>query len=1371
MVPIQLKGLCLSKHQLLADAMADFSRIPYFDGSELSAPQEIARDIDLAKLNALNQYSDRNTDSAYISESIVSSPFQNANFLAPPGLHLHWQLPETLCVGEQEGEGEPQFPTVPNRWLVVRQRNGKTKQSWIVESDYLWPEGQQPPTKTVCIAKEPTGNQRQPFRYLGRQLSLEDWLQGDKTAEFWGQSLTAIGYGEPAFAAFYPNAHSVFGFHDPAVETMDRDISYTVLGWYSHSDNDYFKTLTQKFGSEPQATLQEKLQWHWAARGSEPTAMLCYGRIQFEPAVPPSTSAQTPSNQVDVVLANTGTEALSSYLAQQVAKTPEVKMSKAELEAYLETLQLSGTLEGQRLDLEARLTEARHEKGFMASAVDILWVIQKVTPQSSTNDQTTASESTPLAEPALPNFLMQALLRLNAKQAEYNQNHHKIEAQQDQLFADWYKYMICAYPPLGQLSDYPHPDRVKRFMQNQGIEPLQQLQNATGTVYLSKNEQNQLIQASAAGVQNPESLAPKIAAEINQLTTQLNTFNQGQQQSTEPDTAPVSYELKAIPSPRYWQATEPVVMVVGESARFTNAPVRVNEENFLPCGLWDVSSTEDRTEQHKRSQLGKFLRGQLQPATKGVDNVIDNILKKIGMLTSDTESSYPGLIIQTEPPWNPFFLEWEVAFYPTPKDSNSSSLNYSPTSITSSYRFDPNAEPAAIDLDPYAEQIPLPEEASFAQDVVQDIYSGRSFLSAHAMEQQEARLLDYLTQQPVLARYLAEQEINLKKNPEQSQELLAWLENQINWQDKTHKDYLTPEQRQLYIALLHTYQELQQTVALSQCLSGFNAALLGRKQTLQLAIADPIGFSRYQEFAQQVSEAVGSNIISAPQPLNFFNPIRAGSCKVLRLRIVDSFGQIRTLNWEQTITPEHLKPATGISDPAGAIALPPRIVQGSRLQLRWLSNNPAHETIGTSKLASAQSNVNPICGWLLPDYLDNTIEVYDAAGNSLGELEIQLAGAKRWRGSPGSEQSVAAIADIPNPYLRRVVETLNDQGENPEDCNVFLTALVATLEQAWANVEPEHATGDPSIALLMGQPIAVVRAMVNLELQGLPAINQDWAVFEQDLARTVRTTNRFEQVIFPIRLGDPQKLSDGLLGYWLETPAGELTQQVCIPHTGVAASPHPDILTTPQFLYQSVTADPHVITALIDPRAAIHAVSGILPTKAITVPPAHYVTALNAISISFLTAPILTPRKVDLPLPQLQGYAWSWLEQEQDKNDKTWSEISTIGQIEQSAFIAALEQRISNNRGTAVWEHLLAVGWLRSEHGKMIVTPYEERPDEHQQLAEPYQQWQKQIEIVLDSCAIKIRSPRFDANFSSQVLREGWLKLKPTVMSQANGGT
>ena len=85
----------------------------------------------------------------------------------------------------------------------------------------------------------------------------------------------------------------------------------------------------------------------------------------------------------------------------------------------------------------------------------------------------------------------------------------------------------------------------------------------------------------------------------------------------------------------------------------------------------------------------------------------------------------------------------------------------------------------------------------------------------------------------------------------------------------------------------------------------------------------------------------------------------------------------------------------------------------------------------------------------------------------------------------------------------------------------------------------------------MGRPIAVVRAVVNLELRGQPAINQDWNVFrtdiERDLKRELTQAGRdggtdppnakltpLKGVRFPIRLGDDYQLNDGLVGYWKE---------------------------------------------------------------------------------------------------------------------------------------------------------------------------------------------------------------------------------------------
>jgi len=1363
MVPIEVNALCLSKSELLAGAMADFSRLPYFDGQ---------RDV--------------NTHVTNISESIVTAPFQSCNFLAPAGTHLHWQLPKALCKGKQEEGKSPQFPAVPNRWLITRRGGKIAPNAWVVESDYLWPE--KSTAKNVCIPfpAKPDEGKYQPFRFLGRQVPLKDWPLKDALAEYWGNQLTAIGYGDPAFAAFYPNAYSVFGCYDAEVQEATEKLNYDVWGWYSDPDRDYLKQFLQnipKSGKSFKAALEDEQKW--IVNGDEqPTQMLCYGRLTFGKALSNKAQAEGDTT-VTIALANTGTEALSAYLADRVTTNQATsRASKQALENYLEALQLSATLEGHHLDLDTRLKEARHEKGFTGLASGILWRIEKVDPKkdwdvpsehelAGTHSQASQNAS----EPLIPDELATALLHVNELQEEYNRALREIESRQDQLFADWYKYIVCAYPPIGRLTEYPRPDKVKHFIQTQGIADLDRLKSETGILTLETDNKGKVIGAAASpetSTNNPNSLAQRIGDHINFLVRQLDNLF-----PTEPDTrtaSQIAYQLQPLPAPRYWQPNEPVIMVVGEAARFTAPPTSADQP--LTCTLWNPEPSSFA------QQIASFWRGQVQINSEGVSEGVNELLnaldQQITKIIGTDSANHPGQTIWQEQPWNPFMLEWEVAFYPTKGQSSnlSSNRNYPTNFLTRHYQLDSNA----IDL----KHQDLEDNFSDTT-IVQDIYSGRSFLSSHATLHHEERITDYFRKQPVFEHYCQQKQL-FQANffPAQVDNFIEWLQTQLLAPDS---QYSEPQRAQyaIYISLLRAYQELRQTVCLSQCLSGLNQALLGRRQTLQLDITDPIGFPEYQSFANLVSSTVASRIISAPQPLNFFNPIRAGSLKVLRLRLVDTFGQTQTLQWQQTLTPDHLKPTLIRTKDHNAtnqsiatietIALPPRLVQGTRLNFRWLSGNPNYEGE-----ASSHPCLNPICGWILPDFIDNTLEIYDAAGHSLGEIEIRQAGEERWRSAP---QTAHTLKSIENPYLKRVLQTLcggDDTASTATDrflTDTFLEQFIQALRTAWENIEPEDVDRDPSIALIVGQPIAIVRAVLNLQLQGRPAINQDWSVFRQDLERTNRETNQFEQVEFPIRLGDYRKLSDGLLGYWLEDDAGNLSQQVYIAQAQGVNDER--IVTTPHLFYQTVQAAPQVVTALIDPRTKIHAVTGIVPTKDISIPKEHYLDALKTISISFLTAPILTPRRMHLSLPDEQGYTWSWFEQDEDKK---WSEISMIGEIKREVFVQHLQLQIQlrsptlgnanqssqlqnqdkeqNLSGEIIWEHLLKreVGWLTGENHKVLVTPYDKRAQP--QLEEPYQRWQKHIETALDVCAVKIRPVQMEAVFAKQELREGWLKLKKT---------
>jgi hypothetical protein len=177
-----------------------------------------------------------------------------------------------------------------------------------------------------------------------------------------------------------------------------------------------------------------------------------------------------------------------------------------------------------------------------------------------------------------------------------------------------------------------------------------------------------------------------------------------------------------------------------------------------------------------------------------------------------------------------------------------------------------------------------------------------------------------------------------------------------------------------------------------------------------------------------------------------------------------------------------------------------------------------------------------------------------------------------------------------------------------------------------------------------------VRATLNLELQGLPAVHQAWNNFRQDLVRTSRDTDGFLGVRFPIRVGEFQQRNDGLLGYWCEQPDGTYDGDMFYsPESNRAAGEPRDaqIQThddNPAPLMQTLNGAPIILSMLVDPRGGVQATSGILPAKIISIPPDQYVPALEAIEIAFLTAPVLTGiDTLDLPLPVEAGYSWSWL--------------------------------------------------------------------------------------------------------------------------------
>ena len=1194
LVPIYLDALYLKEDSSVAGPMADFSRRPFKKGRV-----------------------DVNPDVANLSEEILSQPFDAQSLQLKAGIHLHWALPDALTRGYLRKETRSiEFPSLPNRWLVTRTGHSSRKQ-WIVESDYLGHPDRGNPYGGVSFPYSEDDGQFS-FRYLGRSLSLAAWresLKDNQRAEYL-KHLTAIGYGEPSFAAFYPNCLNVFGLHDANPPEDLAGVQYDIVGWYSRPEQDClrFWALKEAIAGLQFGKLKDVYQWtlketdpYWSVKDTDAFAVertlyyakLTFGKVNSEPKL-------QEQRELAIAVGNTSTEALSAYLSDFCGRNKKLKEkipNPEHLEDQLEAVQLLGRLQGRQADIGPKFFEARHNKEFTGVQAGTLWAVRQ---ENTDLTKVNAASSAAQGQINLPQSIADLLHRLNDTQQVYDRDCDEIDAKRKQLFSDWYKYMLTIYPPEGDRNRYPNPDEARYFLGKNGLMPLKQ------RLIKNKMLKRQLDQR---------------VAELKSGLVRLNAAEGGTYSG---------FVLKPVAAPRYWQPNEPVLLLVDEHEQSVKATVRHGHDGLLKCHILNLEDSS-------------------------IENQFDTIRPVTFNLYPDDNIDRLGSQYWTMQPWNPFLLEWEVEVLPIrgkyqkpsagEAPDTSAPHDYDARCILDNYQFNGNAVDYTIK--PGREQ--LAKEST--------CYSGRSILTPHAKFQM-LNQIKYFLENELLDDYYAATQV---KPEERSNDYFEQhLQEIIGWA-KIRADPVLNQILAIFDYLNQKDGEEAEFHLLAQSLSGFNEALLMHKQTLQLPIDDPLGFDSYRAFTQAVNEAAGDGTRSAPQPKNDFNPIRTGVLKIHQLQLVDTFGQIQAVRFQENevITTDAM---TAAASPHLTV-LPPRIVQPARMHFRWLA---ADEGFTLDEYDDPEMNSHPasspVCGWLLPNYLDNSLMVYDAKGRALGSV-TQFG---KWAAAPGAGRGVA-VWPLPNPHLHRTVQHIIHKGP------AYLDNFMTVIENALDNIEPESAAQHESLALLAGRPVALVRAKLNLELQGEPAIDQSWSAFRQDLELAIRDniierdTRSFTGVSFPIRIGDYKQLNDGLVGYWHEQGDLKEFNQFYAPQSDLKAeSLHPDIIAhtdnSPAFLYQSISSPPQTLTMLMDPRGCVHAACGILPAKAIHIPPEHYTEALRNIEVTFLTAPILTERgKINLPLPDEPGHVWSWM----DKENGAWENVSEIGKASTQAILTS----------------------------------------------------------------------------------------------------
>ncbi len=1166
------------------------------------------------------------------------SPFTGQQWDPPAqGVHLHWTLPDGLTHGVADATGNIEYPFIPNRWAVVRIQQASdptqapTIDVTVLVADNWVDSGDGAPF--VDPTQDPfQDEQGYQAVNLGIARTLAQWqAQGgetgvDQTVDF----LQALGPGDVSFAGYTPGNDNVVSFHDALDGVTQANLSYLVFGWYARTSLDPLQQLSaadwtdyvdpETGADDPNVKVAPDLDWAVTLDGAEPpTTTVVQGKVHtvsWDTNAPLPSPDDYPSNvsqDVRVAVGNTAADALSAMLREQAianGMSEEEALHQAEL---LEAFQYHALSDLDEPGGPERLDQTIRAAAFARASGGTVWTI---VPTQQADPSVPREPPTPTADQ------LAWLAQTNEDQARLDVEAEILATMEQRLYQLWWQNGRIAFAPTPQ------------YNQQGFVNAKNQLPWQLKTSYAES-----FINAVIAQKQLVDSLQAKVPIHRGPDSAQsIAEYSEGHLD-------PELLQLKPADAPRFFQPSDPVLLVsgLGRSMRF-------EQEGVLWCRTLDqlVTGIETSAGTVTTSSLPTGTIPSLSDPTLPdftqalMDEAFFCVPDDAGVIAeAGLDSTDPALVssihddiaartnlVGTAPsadadaaweqPWLPLFLDWQVTFFYTFVEDPRGGFE---TDSRGDFIFD--REDWVFDGTDYAWQGGAINE----QHAI--TYSGRVLLTPQSSMVFKARMEQYVEEIP----------------PDERKEVEEILQEIASWD------------------------------LLSQTLAGVTSKLRMLDPDQNVPPPDDIDalVAPQGQSGSPYMEAVPDTDPSFGGGTPFFFPVRGGFLSFKNLRILDSYG--RTLDLlrangnpggsASTLSLIHGRGLQPDPDQVGtdfakrALQLSPRLSQHGRLGFTWMSSEddavPADQVGGAS----------PVCGWLLPNHLDQSLAVYDADGVPLGNLEVFLVSATEgelvWRPAPGQPGTSPVVdpndpPDIANAHLLALVEGLLQHADAAKAFTNFMAAIDETL---WT-VDPLGGRHDENLSVLIGRPLAVVRANLQLQLAGDAAVNQAWYKLFGDSGSTlVDDTGSLLDLSWPVRIGDLNLRDDGVLGYY-EGGDYATFNAAHIPKDVVPASTpyldkigedgnyvHLQAQPTLHAASTGVVFDPTgsvYTTLVVDPRGLINCITGLLPDRQAIISDDLVTAAADQLVVTFSTGPVLLDAEtVRIPQPAEQKGTWTWI--------------------------------------------------------------------------------------------------------------------------------